>query len=106
MVHMRAHCHHAELASKRDSTVAHGGGGGATTNSPDATTPPLSVKTPGRGGGGSLGGIGLGGEVGDFGRGGGFPRWGGLRTTHYYHMHTSFGGGGVWGFGGTEVRMR
>ena len=26
------------------------------------------------------------------GGGGGFPRWGGLRATHYYHMHTSRGG--------------
>ena len=30
--------------------------------------------------------------------------WGGLRATHYYHMHTSWGGGvvclGVWGYGG------
>ena len=31
---------------------------------------------------------------GGFGRGGGFPRWEGLRATHYYHMHTSMGGGG------------
>ena len=32
--------------------------------------------------------------------GGGFPRWGGLRATHYYHMHTSRGDvclGRVWG---------
>ena len=34
--------------------------------------------------------------------GGGFPRWGGLRATHYYHMHTSRGDVclGVWGYGG------
>ena len=32
-------------------------------------------------GGGRLEGVG----------GGGFPRWGGLRATHYYHMHTSRG---------------
>ena len=42
-----------------------------------------------------------------FGRGGGFPRWGGggLRATHYHHMHTSRGDVclGVWGYGGTYV---
>ena len=34
--------------------------------------------------------------------GGGFPRWGGLRATHYHHMHTSWGMcvWGVWGYGG------
>ena len=37
--------------------------------------------------------------------GGGFPTWGGLHETHYYHMHTSLGVC-VWGFGGTEVCMR
>ena len=62
--------------------------GGATTTGPEATPPPqLSVKTWG-GGGGQLEGV------------GGFPRWGGLRATHYYHMHTSRGDvclGRVWG---------
>ena len=42
----------------------------------------------GGGGGGSAGGC-----RGGFGcgGGGGSPRWGDLRTTHYYHMHTSRG---------------
>ena len=33
---------------------------------------------------------------------GGFPRWGGLHATHYYHMHTSRRDlcPGVWGYGG------
>ena len=38
--------------------------------------------------------------------GGGFPRWGGgLRATHYYHMHTSRGDAclEVWGCGGMYV---
>ena len=37
--------------------------------------------------------------------GGGFPKWGGLRVTHYYHMHTSRGDVclGVWGYGGMYV---
>ena len=63
--------------------------------------PQLSVKTWGDGGwgGGSLGGGRL-----EGGGGGGVPRWGGLRATHYYHMHTSRGMC-VWGFGGTEVCM-
>ena len=79
--------------------------GGATTTGPDATPPPqLSVKTRGGGGsaGGSFGGGSAGGVGGDFGRGGGFQRWGGLRATHYYHMHTSWGDVclGVWGYGG------
>ena len=36
------------------------------------------------------------------GSAGGFPRWGGLRATHYYHMHTSGGDVclGVWSYGG------
>ena len=48
-------------------------------------------------GGGRLGDVG-----GDFGRGGRFPGWGGLRATHYYHMHTSWGVVclGVGGYGG------
>ena len=70
-------------------------------------TPQLSVKTRGgEGQGAVLGGGRLGGVRGGvFGRGGGFPRWGGLRATHYYHMHTSWGVC-VWGVGGTEVCMR
>ena len=55
--------------------------------------PPLSFK-PGGGGGGRR-------VCGGFARGGrGFPRWGGLRAAHYYHMHTSRGDvclGRVWG---------
>ena len=37
--------------------------------------------------------------------GGGVPRWGGLRATHYYHMHTSRGDVclGGWGYGGMYV---
>ena len=37
--------------------------------------------------------------------GGGFRRWGGLRVTHYNHMHTSRGEVclGAWGFGGMYV---
>ena len=40
-----------------------------------------------------------------FGRGG-VPRWGGLRATHYYHMHTSKGDVclGVLGYGGMYVK--
>ena len=61
------------------------------TTGPDATPPQLSVKTGG-GAGGQLGGGRLegggGGSAGGCGGGGGFPRWGGLRATHYYHMHT------------------
>ena len=70
--------------------------------------PQLSVKTWGGGGGGGGvgwrvcvgGGGGVGWRVwgGGVGRrvwgggsagAGGFPRWGGLHATHYYHMHTS-----------------
>ena len=76
--------------------------GGATTNGPDATTPQLSVET--WGGGGGLGGSGGGGVGwgGGFRVWGGGARWGGLRATHYYDMHTSRGGVclGVWGYGG------
>ena len=71
-----------------------GGGGGWTTTGPDATHPPAICQ--------NLGGY------WQFGRGGGggFPRWGGLRATHYYHMHTSRGDVclGVWGFGGMYVK--
>ena len=61
-------------------------GGGATTTGPDATPPPrqLSVKTGGRGG------------VLAAWPGGG----GGLRATHCYHMHTSRGCLGAWGYRG------
>ena len=41
-----------------------------------------------------------------FGRGGGgLQRWGGLRATHYYHMHTYRGNVclGVWGYGGMHA---
>ena len=67
-------------------------------------SPQLSVKTGGGGavwgGGGSAGGCG-----GVRPRGGGVPRWGGLRATHHYHMHTSTGDVclGVWGYGGMYV---
>ena len=50
-----------------------------------------------------MGGGRLGGVWGGFRPwGGGFPRWGGLRATHYYHMHTSWGVVclGVGGYGG------
>ena len=75
--------------------------GGATTSGPDATHPQLPVKTPGGGaiwGGGSVEGVGGGG--GSATGVGGVPKVGGLRATHYYHMHTSYGevsgGLGVW----------
>ena len=60
--------------------------------------PPSYLLKPGGGGGGQLGGSagGLGGGGGGWleglGRGspGGVPKvGGGLRATHYYHMHTS-----------------
>ena len=92
--------------------------GGATTTGPDATPPQAICENLGGGvqlGGGRLEGV-VGGGVGwrvwwGGGRlegvgggvrpwGGGFPRWGGLRATHYYHMHTSQGDvclGWVWG---------
>ena len=46
-----------------------------------------------------------GGAIGGSAGGGGFPRWGGLRATHYYHMHTSRRDVclGVWGHGGMYV---
>ena len=69
-------------------------------------TPKLSVKTRGGGGGGGWGWI-WGGSAGGCrggisAGGGGFPRWGDLRATHYYHMHTSWGVVclGVGGYGG------
>ena len=76
--------------------VVHATHGGATTTGPDATPPPAICQNLGGGGGGGGGG-GAGGAVwggggrlegggGVWPRGGGFPRWGGLRTTHYYHM--------------------
>ena len=65
--------------------------GGATTTSPDATPPQLSVKTCGGGGVPQEGG---GGEYWQRGRGGG------LRATHYYHMHTSRGCLRAWGYRG------
>ena len=72
--------------------------GGATTTGPDATYPPAICQYSGGGGaGGSCGGGRLGG-VGGISAGGGGPK-GGLRATHYYHMHTSWGGrvSGGWG---------
>ena len=79
-----------------------GGGGGRLPTVLMRHPPQLSVKT--RGGGGVVGGGGgrLGGVGGDFGRGGGFPGGGGLRATHYYHMHTAWGVVclRVWGYGG------
>ena len=70
--------------------------GGATTSGPDATHPPAICQNSGGGGvqGGCLGGGGsAGGCRWGVRPGGGFPRWGGggLRATHYYHMHTSWG---------------
>ena len=79
-------------------------------------TPQQSVKTWVSGGGGSGwgdwrfdqgGGLeGGGGGIGDSARGGGFPRWGGLHATHYYHMHTSREDVclGVWGYVGMYVK--
>ena len=82
--------------------------GGATTTGPDMTPPPSYLSKLGGGGlGEQFGGGRLeeGGRVGH--GGGGFPRWGGLRTTHYYHMHTSRGDVclGVWGYGGMYVKI-
>ena len=71
--------------------------GGATTTGPDATPPQLSVKTCGGGGGGSWGGGGVGGKGAGIGR---LVGGGGLRATHYYHMHTSRGCLGAWGYRG------
>ena len=80
-----------------------GGGGGRLPAVLMRPTPKLSVKTRGGGqfgGGGRLEGV----RGGGFGRGGGggVPKVGGLRATHYYHMHTSSGDVclGVWGYGG------
>ena len=79
-----------------------------TTTGPDATHPPSYLSKLGGGGGGGggqgvdLGWGRLGGVGGGFRPGGGVPRWGGLRATHYYHMHTSWGVVclGVGGYGG------
>ena len=86
--------------------------GGATITGPDATPPPAICQNLGGGGcravgGGWLEGVGGGGRLEGLGGGrpegvggGGFGRWGGLRTTHYYHMHTFKGDvclGRVWG---------
>ena len=62
----------------------------------------LCVEIRGGGAGGGSGGGRLGGVGGGFRLGGGFPKWGGLRATHYYHMHTSWGVVclGVGGYGG------
>ena len=57
--------------------------GGSTITGRDATPPQLSVKTWGAVWGGSAGGC-----RGGSSATGGFSRWGGLRATHYYHMHT------------------
>ena len=71
-------------------------------------TPWLSFKTcggGGRGGGGGGSAGGCGGGTGGSAGGGGVPKVGGLRATHYYHMHTSWGDVclGVWGYGGMYV---
>ena len=95
---------------------------GATTTGPDASPPSYLSKLGGGGGWGAVGGGPLGGVGGGGGRlqglggwgsaggcvgggggsamGGGVPKVGGLRVTHYYHMHTSRGEvclGRVWG---------
>ena len=66
------------------------GRGGATTTGPDAIPPPpptICQNLRGGGGGASAGGWGcIGSSVGA-----------GLCATHYYHMHTSRGGGGLSG---------
>ena len=69
-------------------------------------TPQLSVKTWGWGswgGGGRLKGR-VGGGLAVW-PGGGSQGGGGLRATHYYHMHPSRGDvcPGVWGYGGMYV---
>ena len=61
--------------------------GGATTTGPDATTPPAICQNGG---------------VGGRWRGGKLGRGGGVRATHYYHMHTSRAGGG--GAGGCRIQ--
>ena len=77
-----------------------------------APTPRQGYRPQGLKGRGSSGGGGVGGGqregvwgFGGLAGGGGFPRWGGLRATHYYHMHTSRGDVclGVWGYGGMYV---
>ena len=79
--------------------------GGATTTGPDATPPPPAICQNLRGGGGGGGAVGAGGggrrEGG--GRGGYWQLGrgeGGLRATHYYHMHTSRGCLGAWEYRG------
>ena len=66
--------------------------------------PPAICQNWGRG---SLGGGRLEGVCGEEGFGcraaGGSQGWGGLRATHYHHMHTSRGD--VWGFAVMEVCM-
>ena len=88
--------------------------GGATTNGPDATPPPPKYLSKRGGGLGDQfwGGFGLRvcGGGGGFGRKAGVPKvggGGGLRATHYYHMHTSRGDVclGVWGYRGMYVIM-
>ena len=72
---------------------------GATTTGPDATPPQLSVKTWGGGGGiWGGGGGGVGGRVGGGGIGSLAGGGQGLNPTHYYHMHTSRGCLGAWGY--------
>ena len=94
------------LTPTQGATQPPGGGGGVTETGLMRPTPQLSIKTRGGGAGGSSGGGLAGGcrggilAVGGFSQGGG-----GLRATHYYHMHTSWGLC-VWGFGGTDVCMR
>ena len=60
---------------------------GATTDGPDATQPPAICQHSGGGGGGGGRLEGVWGVLAAWLGGGGFPRWGGLRATHYYHMH-------------------
>ena len=87
---------------QREPSMLQARGGDYNRSSCDIP-PQLSVKT--RGGGGGQG-VDLGGSAGGYrggiSAGGGFPRWGGLRATHYYHMHTSWGVVclGVGGYGG------
>ena len=70
--------------------------------------PQLSVKTCGGGGGGGgqlgqLGQLGQGGQQEGWGDIGSLAGGGGLRATHYYHMHTSRGCLGAWGYRGMDA---
>ena len=94
------------------SKLGGGGGGGAggcciqgrgPAPPPPGATPPHYLSKLG-GGGGWLEGVGGGGGGSTF-WGGAVPKVGGMRATHYYHMHTSKGDVclGVWGYGGMYV---